>query len=79
MKAATKNIGEERDDEDLVVEDAVEHGAHSPEHRIEGGDDRDRQVGQEPDGDVGLHEHPDQDADGEAECRDHEPSFWGWA
>ena len=39
------DVGQERHDEDLVVEDPVQHGPHRTEHRVERGDDGDRQVG----------------------------------
>ena len=41
------HVADERDDEDLVVEDAVEVGAQAAEDGVEGGDDGDRQVGLE--------------------------------
>ena len=40
-----QHVADERDDEDLVVEDAVEEGAEGAEDGVERRDDRDRQVG----------------------------------
>ena len=48
ISAATSDVGDERHDEDLVVEDAVEQRAQAAEHRVERGDDGDRQVGLQP-------------------------------
>ena len=40
-----QDVEDERDDEDLRVEDVLEIGLQTAEHRVEGGDDGDRQVG----------------------------------
>src|SRR5689334_13774530 len=69
------DVGEEGDDEDLVVEDAVEHRPDSAEDRVEGGDDRDRQVGLEPEGHVRVDEEPDADTGEEADEGDHCAAF----
>ena len=48
------HIGEEGDDEDLVVEDPVEDRPDPAEDRVQGGDDGDRQVGLRPQRDGGV-------------------------
>ena len=45
MKAATTTLGRNRDDEHLVVEDAVGTAGCHRAHRVEGGDDSDREWG----------------------------------
>ena len=44
MNAGDQHVGDERDDELLVVEDAVELGPYPAEHRVQRGHHRDRQV-----------------------------------
>ena len=71
MPEAMIDVADEGDDEDLVVEDAVEVGAQGAEDRIEGGDDRDREVRLQAEGNVGLDHEPEQDADEQTENCDH--------
>ena len=52
------HVGEERHDEDLVVEDAVEDGPDAAEDRVEGGDDGDGEVGLQPPGTAGWRSSP---------------------
>src|SRR4051794_7050392 len=66
-----QDVGDEGDDEHLVVEDAVQEGAESPEDGIEGGHDRDRQVGVEPYRDSRLQQQPHEHAEQQADGRDH--------
>ena len=53
------DVADERDHEDLVVEDAVEEGAQRAEDRVERGDDGDRQVGLQPERHVRLRGQPE--------------------
>ena len=71
MNAATTTLDRNEIDEHLVVEDAVEHGADGAEHGVEGGDDGDRQVGLQPHRHRRVQEEPDDEADEQAEGRDH--------
>ena len=66
-----EHVGDERHDEDLRVEDAVQARPHPAEDRVERGDDGDREVRLQP-GRHGRAQHqPDDDADDQREGRDH--------
>ena len=56
-------------------EDPVEIGAEPAEHRIQGGDHRDRQVGVERQGYVGTQHQPEHDPHEQPQGGDHEVSF----
>ena len=71
MSAATTTLDRNEIDEDLVVEDAVEHGPHAAEDGVEGRDDRDRQVGLQPQRHGRVQEESGDHADDEAEGGDH--------
>src|SRR4051812_9481229 len=67
------DVGEERDDEDLVVEDALEIGTQRAEHGVQGCHDGDRQVRGESGRHVGREDQPPADAQEKSQCRDHVP------
>lgn len=71
MRAATTTFREERDEEDLVVEEPVEHGPQATEERVERRDDRDGQVGLKGDGDGGLEHEPRHDSEDQSDDCDH--------
>ena len=56
-----KNIGDERDDENLVVEDAVKDRANATEHRIERSDHGNGQIGLKPDRHSRMQNHAEDD------------------
>src|SRR4029078_11461443 len=56
------DVGEEGDDEDLVVEDPFQGGAEGAAHGVEGGDDGDREVGVESRRDVRREDQAEDDA-----------------
>jgi len=58
-----QDVGDEGDDEHLVVEDAVEERSPASEDGIERRHDGDRQIGLERFGDRGFEEESSQDAD----------------
>jgi hypothetical protein len=66
--AAITHVADERDHEDLVVEDAVEVGAQATEDGVERRDDGDRQVRLEAGGTSGLEHQAEDDADDQAEA-----------
>src|SRR6478735_6875419 len=66
------DVADERDDEDLVVEDALEIGAERPEDGVEGRHDRDREVGVEAGRHVRGEDQPEDDADEESDGGDHD-------
>src|SRR4051794_31262330 len=73
------HVAQEGHHEDAVVEDPVEVGAQPAEHGVEGGDDRDGQVGLQPEGHVGLEHDTEDDADHQPERGDHGCiSFFCW-
>ena len=65
------DVADEGDDEDLVVEDAVEEGAQAAEDRVERGDHGDRQVGLQAQRDVGGEDESGEHAEEESERCDH--------
>ena len=65
------DVADEGDDEDLVVEDAVEVGAQATEDGVEGGHHRDRQVVLEAERHVGGEDQPGDDAEQQAQRSDH--------
>ena len=71
ISAGDQHVADEGDDEDLVVEDAVEEGPEGAEDRVERGDDGDRQVGLQAEGHVGLEDQSEDDADDQADDGDH--------
>jgi hypothetical protein len=73
-----QHVADERDHEDLVVEDPVEEGAERAEHRIERSHDRDRQVGLERQGHVRGERQAEGDPDDQPEDRDHEAPSGSW-
>ena len=75
MKRRDDDVRQERDDEDLVVEDAVEDRAHRAEHGVQSGDDGDGQVGLQPHRHGRVQEQADGEADQEAERGNHGASF----
>jgi hypothetical protein len=68
------DIGDERHDEHALVEDPLEPGAQGAEDRVEGGDQRDGQVGLQPSGSGGLEHQPEHEPHDQGERGDH-----GWA
>ena len=66
------DVGQERHDEDLVVEDPVEHGAQAAEDGVERGHDGDRQVGLDHRRHLGPDQQSDHDSDDEAQYGDHD-------
>src|SRR5215208_6143688 len=67
------DVGEERDDEDLVVEDPLEVGTQRAENGVQGCHDGDRQVRVQPGRYVGREDEPEDDAQEKSQCRDHDP------
>src|SRR5690625_7869946 len=66
-----QHIGDEGDDEDLVVEDPLHRRSYPTEDRVQGSDDGDGQIRLQPDRDVDVEQQPDHDSGEQTENRNH--------
>lgn len=69
------HVREERDHEDLVHEDPVEHGPQATEDGVESGNHRDREVGLDHRRHFGPDQQSDHDSHDEAQYGDHDVPF----
>src|SRR5665647_1385292 len=65
------HVGQERDDKHLVVEDAVENGAHAAEDRVERGYHGDGQIRLQREGHRGVQEEAGGETDEQSKCGNH--------
>src|SRR5262245_35516534 len=72
-QAGDEDVGDERDDELLVVEDSVELRAYAAEDRVQRGDHRDGQVRLQRGRDGGVQDDPEDDPGDEGEDGNHLP------
>src|SRR6266498_3677702 len=68
-----QDVRDERDDEHLRVENAVQSGPDAPEHRVQGGHHGDRQVGLQPQRYGRLQHQAEDDADDQRDAGDQLP------
>src|SRR5690606_41370265 len=80
-KRGVYNVRQERNHEDLVVEDAVEHGPQHAEDGVERGHHGDRQIRFDDRRDLGPDQQAGHDSHDEAQYGDHDVPFpvIGWA